>query len=99
MIGPEHGFCVVNCSGRAPFAAIDWIAAMSIPEFLRAEAGVVTIDWTVMLAALTGAGIALTALTTDTLSVHSQNMRGELQDPHFETDWFDNVAVLPPSMQ
>jgi hypothetical protein len=26
-------------------------------------------------------------------------MRGELQDPHFDTDWFDYVAVLPPSMQ
>jgi hypothetical protein len=29
----------------------------------------------------------------------TQNIRGELQDPHFDTEWFDYVAVLPPSME
>jgi hypothetical protein len=35
----------------------------------------------------------------EVLREHSYAMRGELQDPHFDTDWFDYVAVLPPSMQ
>lgn len=72
---------------------------MSFEAFIRNESGIVTVDWTVILAALTGMGIALTAILTDSLSVHSDSMRGELQDPHFDTQWFDNVAVLPPSMQ
>jgi hypothetical protein len=66
---------------------------MSIKAFLSSEAGVVTVDWTVLLAALTGAGVALVSLTTDSLSVHSQAVRGELQDPHFDTQWLDNVAT------
>ncbi|MDG4649787.1 hypothetical protein P6F26_15185 [Roseibacterium sp. SDUM158017] len=66
---------------------------MSFSTFLRSEAGVATVDWTVLLAALTGAGIALSAILTDSLSWHTGAVRGELQDPHFETDWFDNVTI------
>ena len=72
---------------------------MSIWSFLRSESGVVTIDWTIVLAALTAMGVAMTVLLTDALTVHSNSMRGELQDPHFNTDWFENVQVLPPSME
>ncbi|MGP1358701.1 hypothetical protein [Roseicyclus sp.] len=71
---------------------------MHFATFLRSEAGVVTVDWTVLLAALTGAGIALVIILTDALSVHSHNVRGELQDPHFDTGWVDNIAIQSPSL-
>jgi hypothetical protein len=35
----------------------------------------------------------------EVLHDHSYAMRSELQDPHFDTDWFEYVAVLPPSME
>lgn len=72
---------------------------MTITGFLHAEDGVATVDWVVLLAVLTGLGLwMMNTLGGGTLNAHAQNMRGELQDPHFETDWFDYVAVLPPSM-
>jgi hypothetical protein len=73
--------------------------AMHFIVFLRSEAGVVTIDWTVLLAALTGAGLALMSITMGTLSNHSQSVRGELQDPHFNTDWVDNITIPQPPAQ
>jgi hypothetical protein len=73
---------------------------MTICEFLCAEDGVATVDWIVLLAGLTALGVWMWANLGDgTLREHSYAMRGELQDPHFQTDWFDHVAVLPPSMQ
>jgi hypothetical protein len=73
---------------------------MMITAFLRAEDGVATIDWVVVLGALTGLGVWLWGyLGDEVLHTHAHDMRGELQDPHFDTDWFDYVAVLPPSMQ
>jgi hypothetical protein len=66
--------------------------------FLSNEDGLVTIDWVVILAGLTALGIVMVDHLGDALSEHSQNMRGELQDPHFDTTWFDHVAVKPPSM-
>jgi hypothetical protein len=58
------------------------------------------VDWIVLTAALTGLGLWLmTNLGGGTLNTHTQNIRGELQDPHFDTEWFDYVAVLPPSME
>lgn len=73
---------------------------MMIVDFLRAEDGVATIDWIVLLAGLVGLGLWMwNVLGDDVLARHAVNMRGELQDPHFNTDWFDYVAVLPPSMQ
>lgn len=72
---------------------------MTISEFLRAEDGVASVDWVVVLAGLTALGVAMLSFLGDgTLTEHSQNMRGELQDPHFDTDWFEFVAVLPPSL-
>jgi hypothetical protein len=72
---------------------------MTITDFLRAEDGVATVDWVVLLAALTGTGIwLLNSLGAGTLHDHSHAMRSELQDPHFDTTWFDYVAVLPPSL-
>jgi len=72
---------------------------MSISEFFDAEDGVATIDWVVLLAALVGLGLWLTNyLGGEVLNDHAHNMRGELQDPHFDTTWFDHVAVLPPSL-
>jgi len=67
-------------------------------QFLLNEDGLVTVDWVVILAALTALGLYMTDQLGDTLSEHSQTMRGELQDPHFDTSWFDHVAVSPPSM-
>ena len=72
---------------------------MSFIAFLGSESGVVTVDWTVLLAALTAAGLALMSMTLDTLSGHSHSMRGELQDPHFDTDWLDNLTVPQPPAQ
>jgi len=74
-------------------------SSSSITLFISDESGVVTIDWTVIGAALVAMGFALTAIVSNTLGDYSGNVRGELQDPHFNTDWFDNVAVLPPSLQ
>ncbi len=73
---------------------------MTISDFLRAEDGLATIDWVVLTAALVGVGLSmLSFLGGGTLTTQSQNIRGELQDPHFDTEWFDYVAVLPPSME
>jgi len=73
---------------------------MSIYDFLSAEDGVATIDWVVLLAALTGVGLWMTQfLGGHALRDHSNAVRGELQDPHFETGWFDYVAVSLPSTQ
>lgn len=73
---------------------------MTFVDFLRAEDGVASIDWVVLLAALTGLGVwMLQFLGVGTLNTHAHDMRSELQDPHFNTGWFDYVAVLPPSME
>lgn len=64
-------------------------------DFVDAEDGVATIDWIVLLAALTGAGVALVDVTGETLDVHAHDIRGELQDNVFETEWFDNLPVGP----
>jgi hypothetical protein len=73
---------------------------MSISVFFFAEDGVATVDWVVLLAALTGVGLWLTQfLGGEVLRDHSNAMRGELQDPHFDTDWLDHVAVAQPTMQ
>jgi len=73
---------------------------MSIYDFLSAEDGVATIDWVVLLAGLVGLGLWLLQYLGDgVLREHSYAVRGELQDPHFDTDWLDNVAGLPSSTQ
>ncbi len=72
---------------------------MSFSEFLQNESGLATIDWTVLLAALTGAGVAMSALLSDALGYRSDLVRGELQDPHFETDWVDDFSVPQSSGQ
>ena len=73
---------------------------MTLRDFLCAEDGVATVDWIVLLAGLTTLGVWMWANLGDvTLREHTYAMRGELQDPHFVTDWFDYVAVLPPSME
>jgi hypothetical protein len=69
---------------------------MSARQFIKEEdGGVSTIDWLVLLGALTGAGIALVDVTGNTLRDHSGNIRGELQDPYFETAWAQNLPVGP----
>jgi Flp pilus assembly pilin Flp len=73
---------------------------MTFSEFLRAEDGVATVDWVVLLGALTALGLwMMNYLGGEVLHDHSYAMRSELQDPHFDTDWFEYVAVLPPSME
>jgi hypothetical protein len=72
---------------------------MPFVKFLRSDAGAVTIDWTVLLAALTGMGLALLNVVGGALGDHSREMRGELQDPHFDTEWLDYVAVQPQPAQ
>jgi hypothetical protein len=101
---PQFGEIKVNMRPIFPVAPFRCLfvgrISMTITEFLRAEDGVATIDWIVLTAALTGLGLWLmTNLGGGTLNTHTQNIRGELQDPHFDTDWFDYVAVLPPSME
>jgi len=54
----------------------------------------------VLLAGLVGLGLWLLQYLGDgVLREHSYAVRGELQDPHFDTDWLDNVAGLPSSTQ
>jgi hypothetical protein len=60
-----------------------------------AEDGVATIDWVVLLAALTGVGLALVEATSQPVGIHARDIRGELQDNVFETAWADNVPVGP----
>jgi hypothetical protein len=60
-----------------------------------AEDGVATIDWVVLLAALTSVGVALVDVTSEPLGIHARDVRGELQDNVFETAWADNVPVGP----
>jgi hypothetical protein len=62
---------------------------------VEAEDGVATIDWVVLLAALTGLGVAMLDVTGEPLGIHAQNVRGELQDNSFETAWADNIPVGP----
>jgi hypothetical protein len=57
--------------------------------------GAPTIDWLVILGGLTASGLMIVEVTTDTLGGHSEVVRGELQDNHFETAWVDNVPVGP----
>jgi hypothetical protein len=67
-----------------------------LKEFAHDECGgVPTIDWLVILGGLTASGLMIVEVTTDTLGGHSQVVRGELQDNHFETAWIDNVPVGP----
>ena len=60
-----------------------------------AEDGVATIDWIVLLAALTGLGVALVDVTSNPLGDHAQNVRGELQDNIFDTSWTEHIPVGP----
>jgi hypothetical protein len=62
---------------------------------VEAEDGVATIDWVVLLAALTGLGVAMLDVTGEPLGIHAQTVRGELQDNSFETAWADNIPVGP----
>jgi hypothetical protein len=63
-------------------------------SFLRDDrGGAVTIDWLVILGGLTAAGALMVEVSTDALSEHSSNVRGELQDPYFETSWFDSLPA------
>ncbi|HKK31867.1 MAG TPA: hypothetical protein VKA18_15890 [Alphaproteobacteria bacterium] len=64
-------------------------------DLVDAEDGVATIDWVVILAALTGLGVALVDVTSAPLGGHAQNVRGELQDNVFETAWTDSIPVGP----
>jgi hypothetical protein len=45
---------------------------------VEAEDGVATIDWVVLLAALTGLGVAMLDVTGEPLGIHAQNVRGEV---------------------
>jgi hypothetical protein len=62
---------------------------------VEAEDGVATIDWVVLLAALTGLGVAMLDVTGEPLGIHAQTVRGELQDNSFDTAWADNIPVGP----
>jgi hypothetical protein len=64
-------------------------------DIVDAEDGVATIDWIVLLAALTGLGMALVEATGEPMGDHARNVRGELQDNVFETSWADNIPVGP----
>lgn len=66
---------------------------MTVVTFLRSEGGAITVDWTVLLAALVGAAVAFTNVIGGGLSIHADNVRGELQDPHFDTSWIDNLTL------
>ncbi|MGP1358702.1 hypothetical protein [Roseicyclus sp.] len=69
---------------------------MVIKRFVAEEqGGVSTIDWLVLLGALSTAGFALVDVTSGALRDHSQTIRGELQDPYFETAWVDSLPVGP----
>jgi hypothetical protein len=69
---------------------------MVLKRFVSDErGGVTTIDWLVLLGALSTAGFALVEVTSGGLRHHSQTIRGELQDPYFETAWLDSLPVGP----
>ncbi|MDG4649788.1 hypothetical protein P6F26_15190 [Roseibacterium sp. SDUM158017] len=67
---------------------------MFLKEFFEDESGAaVTIDWLVLLGGLTATGLMVVEVSTGALGGHSQTIRGELQDNHFETAWIDYLPV------
>jgi hypothetical protein len=60
-----------------------WRVPLQRQEFQKkrvvdAEDGVATIDWVVLLAALTSVGVALVDVTSEPLGIHARDVRGEL---------------------
>ncbi|GAA5079434.1 hypothetical protein N0B44_22930 [Roseibacterium beibuensis] len=60
---------------------------MRVARFIWRQDGVVTVDWVVLLGALTVAGLLVLSMMTGSLGDHSTTVASELQDPHFNTTW------------
>jgi len=66
-----------------------------IKEFLASEAGVATVDWVVLCAAATGAALIALDMGQDNLGGYSRDIRDEMQQPLFHTDWTTEMEVKP----
>lgn len=68
----------------------------AIRRFMRREDGVATVDWVILLSGATGLAIAALNWGQGTLTPYSATVRGELQDPHFDTSWTQTVDLDRP---
>lgn len=62
-------------------------ACATLVGFWRTRDGAVTVDWVVLCAAATALALATMELGQSGLAEYSQNVRNEVQAPHFQTNW------------
>lgn len=65
--------------------------------FMRAEEGVATVDWVIICATATAAGIIALNLGQSGLGRYSADVRNEVQAPYFETSWTQNIPLPDPA--
>jgi hypothetical protein len=58
----------------------------------EAGGGPVTVDWLVLLSGLTVTGLTLMEVLGGAMEGQAQQVRSELQSPHFDTAWLDGAA-------
>jgi len=71
------------------------VSFASLARFLRADRGVATVDWVIICAGATGMAVLAYDMGKDSLGGYSQDLRGELQRPIFESEWTAEMEVKP----
>jgi len=66
-----------------------------LSAFWRAQDGVATVDWVMLMGAATGTAIMALNLGQDNLRGYTGEVRDELQAPYFNTSWTENVEIPP----
>lgn len=64
-------------------------------RYATGEAGVATVDWVVLFGAATGAAVMALNISSNNLGGYSRDVRGELQNPHFDTEWTTALEIPP----
>lgn len=65
----------------------------SLRAWVLEEDGLSSVEWVVVAAGAAGLGFVLMAGGQDGLADYSVQVRDEVQSPHFQTDWLDEVPV------
>jgi hypothetical protein len=60
---------------------------------MRSDSGSSTVEWVVVAAGATGAGLLLLLEGQETLGGYSTDVRTEIQGSEFQTDWTQNLPV------
>jgi len=76
----------------------EWSTPLAYHRFLRDEKGAATVEYVVVMAAMVGLGVAVSASTDAALVTHTGAVQGELQGGLFETAWDSHLEVQPDTI-